>query len=266
MSEELEPYAAIDLGSNSFHMIVANYVDGRAIVVDRLKEMVRLAGGLDENNYLSEEAMDRAIDCLEKFGQRIKSIPRQNVRAVGTNTLRLARNGIQFLRRANAALGQRIEVISGREEARLIYLGVANTMFNETEYRLVVDIGGGSTEFIIGKGFLANVTESLFMGCVSISKQFFADGTITTKAMNKAKISALQELSNIEGEYRAHGWDVAIGASGTIKTILNVVTEQGWTKEAITPDSLQELKRALVDFGHVQHGAYHAIGARGERR
>ncbi|MEQ8288436.1 MAG: exopolyphosphatase [Gammaproteobacteria bacterium] len=261
MSEELEPYAAIDLGSNSFHMIVANYVDGRAIVVDRLKEMVRLAGGLDENNNLSDEAMDRAILCLEKFGQRIKTIPLQNVRAVGTNTLRLARNGMKFMHRANAALGHRIEIISGREEARLIYLGVANTMFNETDYRLVIDIGGGSTEFIIGKGFQANVTESLFMGCVSISKQFFADGTINGKLIRKANISALQELSNIADEYKTHGWDIAIGASGTIKAIQRVVTERGWSKDTITPEALYNLRKTLIEFGHVDNIDFNSLSS-----
>ncbi len=251
MSNLNEPYAAIDLGSNSFHMVVANYVDGRALIVDRIKEMVRLAGGLDEQNHLTDEASLRAIECLEKFAQRIKSIPGSNVRAVGTNTLRLAKNGLEFLTRANTALGHNIEIISGREEARLIYLGVANTVFNDSEYRLVVDIGGGSTELIIGKGFKANVTESLFMGCVSISKQFFPNGKITAAAVRDARIAALQEVKNIQGYYRAHGWDTAIGASGTIRTILNVVTEQGWSNDCITPDSLQELQRALIDCGHI---------------
>ncbi len=261
MSNLNEPYAAIDLGSNSFHMVVANYVDGRALIVDRIKEMVRLAGGLDENNHLSAEASLRAIQCLEKFAQRIKSIPDSNVRAVGTNTLRLAKNGLDFLTRANTALGHRIEIISGREEARLIYLGVANTIFNDNEYRLVIDIGGGSTELIIGKGFKANVTESLFMGCVSISKQFFPNGEISAKALRNARIAALQEVKNIQGYYRAHGWDTAIGASGTIKTILNIVTEQGWSSDFITPESLNELQKALVDFGHIDNIKFNSLSA-----
>ncbi len=259
VSEQLEPYAAIDLGSNSFHMIVANYVDGRAIVVDRLKEMVRIAGGLDDNQYLTEEAMERALLCLEKFGQRVKTIPFENIRAVGTNTLRIARNGRQFMQRANDALGHQIEIISGREEARLIYLGVANTMFNEADYRLVVDIGGGSTEFIIGKGYKANVTESLFMGCVSISKQFFKDGDISSKQLRKARIAALQELKNIEGEYRAHGWDLAVGASGTIKTIQRVVSERGWSQDSITPDSLYNLRKTLAEFEHIDNIAFDSL-------
>jgi len=168
LSNSNETFAAVDLGSNSFHMIVANVVDGRALIVDRIKEMVRLAGGLDENRQLTDDAIENALLCLEKFGQRIKSIPASNIRAVGTNTIRQARNGVEFLSRANTALGHTIEIISGREEARLVYLGVANTIFNDKDKRLVVDIGGGSTELIIGKGFDTDITESLFMGCVRV--------------------------------------------------------------------------------------------------
>ncbi|MEM7027210.1 MAG: exopolyphosphatase [Pseudomonadota bacterium] len=252
-AKHIEHYAAIDLGSNSFHIVVANYEDGRAIVVDRLKEMVRLAGGLDKKNYLSEEAMEKAITCLEKFGQRIKTIPHTNIRAVGTNTLRQAKNGAKFLNRANQALGHQIEIISGREEARLIYLGVANTLYNDTDYRLVIDIGGGSTELIIGKGYRANVTESLFMGCVNISKRFFANGVISDRAMADARIAALQETQNIADSYCTHGWSIAIGASGTIKAILNVCIEQEWTDAAITSDALQKLKQSLLDFGEIDN-------------
>ena len=260
-SNDIEHYAAIDLGSNSFHMVVANYIDGRAIVVDRLKDMVRLAGGLDEDNNLSEESMDKAITCLEKFGQRIKSIPQTNIRAVGTNTLRQARNGTYFLNRANKALNHQIEIISGREEARLIYLGVANTLFNDSDYRLVIDIGGGSTELIIGKGFRANVTESLFMGCVSITKRFFTNGMITDKSMTDARIAALQETQNIADVYLAHGWVTAIGASGTIKAILNVCMEQGWCDTAITPDAINKLKQSLLEFGEINKIKFEALSS-----
>ncbi len=253
MSDTSEPYAAIDLGSNSFHMIVADYVDGRALVVDRIKEMVRLAGGLDKNRRLTDEASDRAVQCLEKFGQRIKSIPTSNVRAVGTNTLRQARNGLGFLARANNALGHKIEIISGREEARLIYLGVANTIFNDTDKRLVIDIGGGSTELIIGKGYDANVTESLFMGCVNISERFFKNGEISAKSMRKAKIAALQEVKNIQEHYKAHGWDSVVGTSGTIRSIQNVLLEKQWSHDSITPESLYQLKKTLVDLGHIDN-------------
>jgi exopolyphosphatase/guanosine-5'-triphosphate,3'-diphosphate pyrophosphatase len=251
LSDSNETYAAVDLGSNSFHMVVANVIDGRALIVDRIKEMVRLAGGLDENRRITNDAADIALQCLEKFGQRIKTIPASNIRAVGTNTLRQARNGMEFLTKANAALGHNIEIISGREEARLVYLGVANTIFNDTSKRLVVDIGGGSTELIIGKGFDSDLTESLFMGCVSISKRFFSDGEITAKKLRKARISALQELENIQGLYRHYGWDEAIGTSGTIKAIRDVGIAQGWSDSAITPDSLSNIKKALISMGKI---------------
>lgn len=251
MSDQNETFAAVDLGSNSFHMVVANLVDGRALIVDRIKEMVRLAGGLDENRQLTDEAMDIALQCLEKFGQRIKSIPASNIRAVGTNTLRQARNGVEFLTRANTALGHNIEIISGREEARLVYVGVANTIFNDKDKRLVVDIGGGSTELIIGKGFDADVTESLFMGCVSISKRFFKDGEITTKRFRKARITALQELENIQEFYRHYGWDTVIGTSGTIRAIHDVVVSQGWSEASINAESLSKLRKELIAIGDV---------------
>ncbi len=251
MSDPNETYAAVDLGSNSFHLIVANVVDGRAIIIDRIKEMVRLAGGLNEDRLLTDESIEVALQCLEKFGQRIKTIPASNIRAVGTNTLRQARNGMQFLSRANAALGHNIEIISGREEARLVYLGVAHTIFNDTDKRLVVDIGGGSTELIIGKSFDADVTESLFMGCVNISERFFKDGEITAKRCRKARIAALQELESIQGFYKKYGWDKTIGTSGTIHAILDVVVNLGWSEASVTSESLAKLRKELISIGNV---------------
>ncbi len=251
MSNSNETFAAVDLGSNSFHMVVANVVDSRALIVDRIKEMVRLAGGLDENRRLTDDAMETALQCLEMFGQRIKTIPTSNIRAVGTNTLRQARNSVEFLAHANAALGHNIEIISGREEARLVYLGVANTIFNDKNKRLVIDIGGGSTELIIGKGFNTGITESLFMGCVSTSQRFFKDGELTAKRLRKACIAALQELENVRERYRNYGWDNAIGTSGTIRAILDVVIGQGWSDSVITSESLSKLKKALISMGHI---------------
>ena len=261
MSEPNETYAAVDLGSNSFHMVVANVVDGRALIVDRIKEMVRLAGGLDEDRRISADAAEVALQCLEKFGQRIKTIPTSNIRAVGTNTLRQARNGMEFLSKANASLGHNIEIISGREEARLIYIGVANTIYNETNNRLVVDIGGGSTELIIGKGFDPALTESLFMGCVSISNRFFSDGEITAKKMRKARIAALQELENIQGIYRHYGWDETIGTSGTIRAIRDVGIGEGWSESAITPESLAEIRKALIAIGNIRDINFNTLSA-----
>ena len=259
MPDKKESFAGVDNGSNSFHMVVANFVDGRALIVDRIKEMVRLAGGLDENRRLTDEAMEIALQCLERFGQRIASIPGSNIRAVGTNTLRQARNGVEFLNAANSALGHEIEIISGREEARLVYLGVANTIFNDTDKRLVVDIGGGSTELIIGKGVSANITESLFMGCVSISQRYFADGEITAKRMRKARITALQELENIKEIYRIYGWDKAIGTFGTIHAVADVVTGQGWSDSVITADALSKLREALITAGHIDNFEFEGL-------
>lgn len=232
-------------------MVVADVVDGRALIVDRIKEMVRLAGGLNEDRQLSEDAIETALQCLEKFAQRIKTIPASNIRAVGTNTLRQARNGVDFLTRANTALGHNIEIISGREEARLVYAGVANTIFNDKDKRLVIDIGGGSTELIIGKGFDAELTESLFMGCVSISQRFFKDGEISAKRLRKARIAALQELENIQGIYRGYGWDTVVGTSGTIRAILDVVVSHGWSESIITSDALSNLRKELISIGDI---------------
>jgi exopolyphosphatase/guanosine-5'-triphosphate,3'-diphosphate pyrophosphatase len=246
-----ESFAAVDLGSNSFHMIVANYSDGRLQVIDRLKDMVRLASGLDTRHNLNQESMERAIQCLERFGQRISEIPRTNVRAVGTNALRQARNGRSFLADARKALGHPIEIIAGREEARLIFLGVAHTIYHETEKRLVVDIGGGSTELILGAGFHPTHLESLYMGCVSTSERFFADGEISAKRMRRALLFARQELEGVEATYRKVGWDAAIGASGTIIAISDSITECGWGKGVITPEDLEKLRERLVAAGDV---------------
>ena len=246
-----ESFAAVDIGSNSFHMIVAKYTDGRLQVIDRIKDMVRLASGLDDRHRLDEESMERAIQCLQRFGQRIREIPRVNVRAVGTNTLRQARNGHAFLLRAREALGHPIEVISGREEARLIFLGVAHTVYNETDRRLVVDIGGGSTELIIGRGFEPELTDSLYMGCVNISQRHFRDGAITEKKIRGATLACRQEMEAVEALYRKSGWDAAIGSSGTISSIFDVIVKNGWSDAGITPASLELLCDALISAGNV---------------
>jgi exopolyphosphatase/guanosine-5'-triphosphate,3'-diphosphate pyrophosphatase len=257
-----ESYAAVDLGSNSFHMIVANYADGRLQVIDRLKDMVRLASGLDTRRNLSAESMERAIQCLERFGQRIGEIPRVNVRAVGTNALRQARNGRSFLADARKALGHPIEIIAGREEARLIFLGVAHTIHHPTERRLIVDIGGGSTELIIGTGFHAAHLESLYMGCVSTSERFFPDGEISAKRMRRALLFARQELEGVEATYRKVGWDAAIGASGTIIAISDSIAEWGLGKGAVTPEGLEKLRDRLVAAGNVSTLALNSVSER----
>ena len=182
--------AAIDLGSNSFHMKVARYESGRLIVVDRIREMVRLAAGLDRDGTIAKDSQERALDCLARFGQRIRDMHADTVRVVATNTFRKARKARKFKARAEKALGHTIEIVSGREEARLVYSGVAHSSPQQGERLLVVDIGGGSTELIVGEGFTPRELFSLQMGCVSITRRFFPDGRMTAKRLKKARIAA----------------------------------------------------------------------------
>jgi len=214
--EHGEHLAAIDLGSNSFHMVVARQAQGEIQILDGLSEKVQLGAGLDRENRLDADTQERALECLGRFAQRIAGIPRGSVRVVGTNTLRQARNAREFIRRAEAVLGHDIEVVAGREEARLIYLGVAHTLADDAGQRLVVDIGGGSTELIIGERFESTETESLHMGCVSFAQRFFPNGEITEKAFDRAVTAARQEVLSIHANYRRLGWQQAVGASGTI--------------------------------------------------
>jgi len=243
--------AAIDLGSNSFHMIVARVSNGDLQVIDRIKEMVRLGAGLQEDKSLDAETQARALDCLQRFGQRLRSMPHDSVRAVGTNTLRQARDAEAFLVAAEQALGHPIEVVAGREEARLVYLGVSHGLTASEERRLVVDIGGGSTELIIGEGFAPIVRESLHMGCVSMSRAWFGDGSISRKNMKKAVIAARLEVSPVETRYKIMGWQAAVGSSGTIRSIRDVVQAAGWSEQGITLPALRELQSALVAAGHI---------------
>jgi exopolyphosphatase/guanosine-5'-triphosphate,3'-diphosphate pyrophosphatase len=246
-----ETLAAIDLGSNSFHMIVARTGGGDVQVIDRIKEMVRLGEGLTEEKDLRPEVADRALSCLERFGQRLRGMPPGSVRAVGTNTLRQVRPESGFLEKAEAALGHPIEVIAGREEARLVYLGVANGLAAGNERRLVVDIGGGSTELIVGEGFSPRLRESLHMGCVSMSLRQFPDGKINQKLMEKAELAGAMEIRPVRERFRQAGWRAAVGSSGTIKSIAAVVRAQGWSEDGISADSLLRVRNALLDFSNV---------------
>lgn len=243
--------AAVDLGSNSFHMKVARVVEGQLQVVDRMREMVQLAAHLDANNRLTDKGIHSAVECLGRFGQRLREFAPQDVRVVGTNTLRRARNAATFITDAEAALGHAIDIIAGREEARLIYLGVAHSVTQDQKQRLVMDIGGGSTEFIIGRDFTPLHTESLYMGCVSLSARYFSDKRIQRKSMREAELAAGQELEPIQERYRRVGWDVAVGASGTVRAVEQVLRVQGWAPDAITLEGLYKLRDALVDTGHV---------------
>jgi exopolyphosphatase/guanosine-5'-triphosphate,3'-diphosphate pyrophosphatase len=244
--------AAVDLGSNSFHLLVVRINDRQLQVLDRQKEMVRLGTGLDANNVLSMESQQRAFQCLARFGQQLRHMPIDNVRVVGTNILRQAVNAAEFIEVAEEILGHSVEIIAGREEARLIYLGVAHTLALTSEKRLVIDIGGGSTEFIIGKGYDTLQRESLTMGCVNWMQQYFPKGIITEKTLRRAEIAALLELQPIETSFRQMGWDVVVGASGTLRTVEEVIITMGWGNE-INATTLQQLRRALIEVGDIEH-------------
>jgi exopolyphosphatase/guanosine-5'-triphosphate,3'-diphosphate pyrophosphatase len=248
----MESLAAVDLGSNSFHMVIARVDHGGVQIVDRIREPVRLAEGLQDDGSLTDEAEDRAIGCLSLFGQRLRDFGAEQVRAVGTNTLRRLRNSHEVLHDMSEALGHHIEIISGREEARLIYLGVSHGIAGAPARRLVVDIGGGSTEFIIGDAFEPVSVHSMFMGCVGFTQQFFRDGKVSRKRMAAAKIAAGLELQPVEARLREQGWERAIGASGTIRSISEILNEAGWAHGPITADGLVRLEQAMMTAGRLE--------------
>ena len=241
--------ASVDLGSNSFHMLVARVQAGQLQVVDRMKEMVRLAGGLDKYGYLSEGAMERGVACLERFGQRLSGMPRGRVRIVGTNTLRAAKNGQEFIKRAQKAIGHPIEIIAGREEARLVYLGVAHSDTPVDGNRLVVDIGGGSTEIIIGDQFEPVQMESAPLGCVRFTRDFFADGQYKEAQMLRAERRAELELLSYQSAFRAMGWRRALGSSGTARSLGAVGAANGWGDGSLTMGVLDEIRHAVLQAG-----------------
>jgi exopolyphosphatase/guanosine-5'-triphosphate,3'-diphosphate pyrophosphatase len=247
-----ETVAAVDLGSNSFHMIVCSLSDGKLITLDKLKEMVRLASGLDDHNMLDTETQERALACLERFGQRLHNFSSDSVRVVGTNTLRTAKNAEQFLSKAEKALGHPIHIISGIEEARLIYQGVAFSLGGHaSQLRLVMDIGGGSTEYIIGEGDTPKNKESLHMGCVSVSNRFFKDGVLSPQGFTDAVLFAQQQLEPIEAQFQRANWQVAIGASGSFRAIARVLQAKQWSNNGITLEGLELLVQQLTQCAHV---------------
>jgi exopolyphosphatase / guanosine-5'-triphosphate,3'-diphosphate pyrophosphatase len=242
--------AAVDLGSNSFHMIVCSLTDGKLQTVDRLREMVRLAAGLDKKNILDQDTQKRALACLERFGQRIRDFPPDSVRIVGTNTLRSAKNAQQFLEKAEKALNHRIHIISGIEEARLIYQGVAHSIGSTVGSRLVMDIGGGSTEYIIGKEATPKNKESLSMGCVSMSNHFFTNGNLSKNAFNKACLFAEQQLEPFQKKFHRKHWDEAIGSSGSLRSIDKVLQAKNWSNNGITMTGLEHLVAYIRQCSH----------------
>jgi exopolyphosphatase/guanosine-5'-triphosphate,3'-diphosphate pyrophosphatase len=244
--------AAIDLGSNSFHLAIARLDHGEVRRIDSLSEKVQLGAGFDAQQNLTPEAQTRALACLARFAQRLQAIPLRYLRIVATNALRQANNSAQFIEKAEHILKKRIEIVAGREEARLIYLGVSHTLAEEGR-RLVVDIGGGSTEFIIGENFEPLATESLQMGCVAYTQRFFADGHISAKALDKATMAARQEVMAIANSYRQVGWQSVVGSSGTIKATRQIMVQNGWASSEgfISRDGLKQLRERILSYKHV---------------
>jgi exopolyphosphatase/guanosine-5'-triphosphate,3'-diphosphate pyrophosphatase len=242
--------AALDLGSNSFHMIIARYWQGDLQIIGKLQEKVQLAEGLDKTGQIHPAAAERGLDCLSRFAQRLQTIPQGHLRVVGTNTLRRAKNAYDWIEQAEALLKHPIEIISGREEARLIYLGVAHTTAYEGGKRLVIDIGGGSSEFIIGEKFEPLATESLHMGCVGYQK-FFPNGTIKHSQIDKAILAARHEVQSIAQPFQKLGWTSCTGSSGTIRSIQHIMLQNEWSESGITLEGLNQLYQHIQQFQHI---------------
>src|ERR1700723_910733 len=243
--------AAVDLGSNSFHMVVARYSHGQLVILDRLREMVRLAAGMGDSGRLDDTATDRALRCLERFGQRLRAMRADSGRVGGTNALARAQRKRWFLEHARAALGHPIEIISGLEEAPLIYSGVAHTSPMSPDKRLVIDIGGGSTEAVIGEGFNPLLLESLSVGCVGLSASFFDDGRISAKRVERARTAVRLELEPVQEAYRKMGWLQAFGSSGTVRVIGDTLRALNPERPHITLENLNALAERVIAAGHV---------------
>lgn len=238
--------AAVDLGSNSFRLEIGRYENGQIQRVDYLKEAVRQGGDLDEERNLRPEAIERGLKCLARFGETLKGFPKHQVRAVATQTLREARNRDVFLKLAQKALGYEVEVISGVEEARLIYQGVSRLLPQSDEKRLVIDIGGRSTEFILGQHLNAETTDSLRVGSVTWSLKYFADGILSEKNFQRAEIAAESFLDAVADIYQHQYWDVAYGASGTVGAIGDILAGAGFEEDKITRKGLAWLRAQLI--------------------
>lgn len=243
---------AVDLGSNSFRVEIGR-VDGDRIITESYwKETVRLAGGLDANGAFTPECQERALSALRRFREKLEGIPAANIRAVGTQALRVARNSAEFLPKAEEALGHPIEIIAGREEARLVFSGCAHTLPPSSEKRLVVDIGGASTELIVGCGFIAKECESFHVGCVNTSLEFFPDGKITARALKNAQLAAQAEFEEAHQVFSQRNWDAAYGSAGTIGAVADIGQASGLTNGVVTPALLKELRRELISVGDIK--------------
>ena len=243
-------FAAIDIGSNSFHLIIARLEHGELRPIEVLAEKVQLGKNLSDHQ-LHPDSIARGLACLERFQQLIERVKPDQLRAVGTNALRQAWNRHEFTDPAEDILGTPVDVIYGHEEARLVYLGVAHTLADDQLERLVIDIGGGSTEFIIGRRFETKRLESLQLGCVSYSDAFFPDGSITKENFKRAYDRARVEVSHIRRNFKKGRWEEAVGSSGTLQAIEHLAIAEGWSDEGINHRSLKELRKKLIKFQHV---------------
>ncbi len=260
-SDAADVMAAVDLGSNSFHMVVARNQHGEPSIVDRLREMVRLASGLDARGFLDDASQERALACLRRFGQRLRDMQAHQVRVVGTNTLRRASNAEAFLARAEEALGHPVEVISGIEEARLIYLGVSHHTDSSDGANLVIDIGGGSTELIIGEGYEPQHLESLYVGCVGVSRAHFDDGKLSAKRFERARLAVRLELRPVAAAFRQRGWKRAIGSSGTVRAARDVAQELHLCEAGITLAAVEAIIEEMIKARCVEDLVLPGLGA-----
>jgi exopolyphosphatase/guanosine-5'-triphosphate,3'-diphosphate pyrophosphatase len=243
---------AVDLGSNSFHLAIGRVVGEQVYPLDSLKETVRLGAGITAEKRLDDEVQERALSALRRFSERLAGMPKESVRVVGTNALRVAKNSAQFVRKAESTLGFPIEVISGREEARLIYTGVVHSLPMVEHNRLVVDIGGGSTECIIGQKLKPRTVESLYMGCVSYTSRYFPAGKIDKKSMKNAELAAREQVQTIADSFEKLGWKEAVGSSGTARSLAEVMQKNGMAEQGITAAGLEWLREELLKAGELK--------------
>ena len=246
-----EKLAAVDLGSNSFHLQIGRVVDDQIYLLDGLRDPVQLGAGFTRDRCIDRTTQLRALDALGRFGERLRGFPKGAVRAVGTNALRVARNAEQFLMEAEQVLGYPVEVVFGKEEARLIYLGVANSLRPSAEGRLVVDVGGGSTEFIIGTGLTPDLMESVSMGCVSFSLRFFPQGALDKQSFKRAELAAANEIERFVKPFRRAGWAHAVASSGTARTVAAILRGFGWCERGINAQGLAQLRSYMIKAGEI---------------
>jgi exopolyphosphatase / guanosine-5'-triphosphate,3'-diphosphate pyrophosphatase len=244
--------AVVDMGSNSFRLEVGRVEGDQIFRLDTWRENLRIGASIDERGRLSSEARRTAIACLERFGERINGLHPSAVRAVATNTFRVATNAATFMPQAERALGFPIDIITGHEEARLIYNGVAHVLPASDEPRLVIDIGGGSTEFIIGRGLEPERLESLQIGCVGMTRRFFADGRLSAHAFAAADTTARAEIETIAGAFHREHWKAAFASSGTALALAEILEQNGLSAAGITPEGLARLRKRMVGCGHIE--------------